>query len=846
MRKVPSLLFGNRAAAPKSPRRMRSMPEDTSIDEEAGSSSSKLQFEGECVVVAYRRLPIISSRVDGKWQFCWHSYGYGKRIQEDTLYILACLQKTKFRIIWVGCLDVYVEPEEREDVEAYLLQNFDCVPVFPEQELYRKYKFFCKNYLSPLFHHSSRKVVDAVGVNDPQLWRSFIAVNRLFANAIIGVLNAGDIVWLHDHELALVPTNLIRRVSKNPITLFMHSPFPSSEIYRTLPMREELLRGMLNCDLVAFHMFDYARHFLTCASRLLGAAYELEKGGFLGVKFQGRHVMVRSAHAGVHVSEVVRLHADPRVKQEKAALLEETGAANKTVFVGYDDLNDIKGIPNKLLAFQKLLMDYPVYRDKVVFIQISVPSEDDPPESSLSEDCHQIRDSINNQFPNSCFYIEDNISVYRRHALWSMCDVIVNTSLRSGLALTPHEFILCCKSQEAGVILSEFVACSRDLGGCLQVNPFSFDSIVSAIDKYMSMPAAERARRLSKMRDRVERGSIQQWAESLLLDAKRAHRESGSSQSKYLSIGLGLNMRSLNLGTATHLEPEYFLKQFSSSMNRLIIIDTGSGFSGGVRETDLGADSPIVQTMLTLAANERNTLYLITSHNRDDLRLVFRDNKEIGLAAEHGFYLKHCNADEWKEPFSGVNVEWKEVCLPLLKSYTERTAGSFIDETYSTLIWDYADSDPDFGTWQAKALMENLTNDLRAFPARVELHAEHKCVEISPTSVTKSELVAKIVQNTRKNVDFALYLDDGAYDADACRVVADACQSPGQCFTVSLGLNPGSGATYFLYDLEEALQIFRQLQSSSLKSGFSHSMGNLQAMVDACGQSNDAFASPIN
>lgn len=83
----------------------------------------------------------------------------------------------------------------------------------------------------------------------------------------------GDLVWVHDYHLMLLPAmvrELLGNTKKNvKVGFFLHTPFPSSEIYRILPVREKLLEGVLACDLIGFHTYDYARHFLSSCSRIL-------------------------------------------------------------------------------------------------------------------------------------------------------------------------------------------------------------------------------------------------------------------------------------------------------------------------------------------------------------------------------------------------------------------------------------------------------------------------------------------------------------------------------------------------------------------------------------------------
>lgn len=141
------------------------------------------------------------------------------------------------------------------------------------------------------------------GGREAELWGAYTAVNRQFANVVVQVFNEGDLVWVHGFHLMVLPSYLVRRIPMAKVGIFLHTPFPSSEIFRTVWCREDLLRGMLNADQVGFHLFEYARHYLTCCRRLLGLNYGMipdSYGGYnLAVESNGRHVTVTSIHAGV-------------------------------------------------------------------------------------------------------------------------------------------------------------------------------------------------------------------------------------------------------------------------------------------------------------------------------------------------------------------------------------------------------------------------------------------------------------------------------------------------------------------------------------------------------------------
>jgi trehalose 6-phosphate synthase/phosphatase len=72
----------------------------------------------------------------------------------------------------------------------------------------------------------------------------------LFAEVVYKIYKEGDIIWCHDYHLMFLPKCLKDLDSKMKVGWFLHTPFPSSEIYRTLPSRSELLKAVLYADLI--------------------------------------------------------------------------------------------------------------------------------------------------------------------------------------------------------------------------------------------------------------------------------------------------------------------------------------------------------------------------------------------------------------------------------------------------------------------------------------------------------------------------------------------------------------------------------------------------------------------
>ncbi|KAM0027633.1 putative alpha,alpha-trehalose-phosphate synthase (UDP-forming) [Helianthus debilis subsp. tardiflorus] len=183
-------------------------------------------------------------------------------------------------IIYVGCLKKDIHPNEQDEVSQTLLETFNCVLTFLQPELFtRFYHWFCKQHLWPLFHYMLPLSLDLDGRFNRSLWQAYVSVNKIFADRIMEVINPEeDFVWIHNYHLMALPMFLRKRFNRVKLGFFLHSPFPSFEIYKTLPVRDELLRAVLNSDLTGFYTFDYVRHFLSCCSRLLGISYESKRG----------------------------------------------------------------------------------------------------------------------------------------------------------------------------------------------------------------------------------------------------------------------------------------------------------------------------------------------------------------------------------------------------------------------------------------------------------------------------------------------------------------------------------------------------------------------------------------
>ncbi|KAL2481005.1 hypothetical protein Adt_33971 [Abeliophyllum distichum] len=269
-------------------------------------------------IIVANRLPLQSYKdsESKKWCFDWDKDALVLQLKDGF--------SSDVEIIHVGCLGVEIDPLEQEEVAQLLLDKFKCVPTFLPLDLMNKfYHGFCKHYLWPLFHYMLPFTPNHGVRFDKATWQAYVSANKIFADKVMEVINPDeDYVWVHDYHLMILPTFLRKRYMRVKLGFFLHSPFPSSEIYRTLPVREEILRGLLNCDLIGFHTFDYARHFLSCCSRMLGLDYQ-SKRGYIGLDYYGRTVCLKILSVGIHMGQIQSVMAQQGTAKKVMELKEE-------------------------------------------------------------------------------------------------------------------------------------------------------------------------------------------------------------------------------------------------------------------------------------------------------------------------------------------------------------------------------------------------------------------------------------------------------------------------------------------------------------------------------------------
>ncbi|RAL49073.1 hypothetical protein DM860_015064 [Cuscuta australis] len=603
-----------------------------------------------------------------------------------------------------------------------------CVPVFLDEAIVDlHYNGYCNDILWPHLHYLGLPQEDRLATTRTfqSQFDAFKRANQMFADVVNEHYKDGDVVWCHDYHLMFLPECLKKNNSKMKVGWFLHTPFPSSEIHRTLPSRSELLRALLAADLVG-----------ACTS-ILGL-----EGTPEGVEDQGRLTRVAAFPIGIDPNRFIRAVESPQGQTHMNDLLQQF--AGRKVILGVDRLDMIKGIPLKILAFEKFLEENPYWRDKVVLLQIAVPSRTDVPEyQKLTSQVHEVVGRINGRFGTMSdvpiHHLDRSLDFQVLCALYAVTDVALITSLRDGMNLVSYEFVACQASKKGVLILSEFAGAAQSLGaGAILVNPWNVAEVAASIKQAIEMSAEEREKRYMHNYMHVTTHTSQKWAETFVSELNDTVFE---AQQSIKAVPPRLNSSDA-------------IDRYLQSKNRFLIL----GFNGVLTEI---VDSPertgrdqnndmklklhpsLNGPLEALCRDPKTTILILSGSDRSDLDANF-GKYDMWLAAEHGMFLRSTNG-EWMTTMPELlNMDWVDSVKHVFEYFTERTPRSYFEMRETSLVWNYKYADVEFGRLQARDMLQHL----RTGPisnASVYVVQGHHSVEVRAVGVTKGAAIDRIM-----------------------------------------------------------------------------------------------------
>ncbi|MGF1466972.1 MAG: trehalose-6-phosphate synthase [Sandaracinaceae bacterium] len=417
--------------------------------------------------------------------------------------------------VWVSAQETD-SPQVVRVAEEELSYELAQVPI-PRRTQNAFYAGFANGVLWPLLHSMPPTIQLGTAPYD-----AYAEVNRLFADACLATGNGADAqFWVHDYQLLLVPAMIREQAQRARLGFFCHIPWPGPDLFATLPWREAILDGVLGADVVGFHTDAYAEQFLACVARLRDHPVDHPRRT---VKVGPRTVRVLVDPIGVPWSDIQTLALDPRVAAQVKRIRAAKGG--RKLVLGVDRLDSTKGIPERLRAFEQLLTTDRSMANRVLFVQVMVPSRTAVEAyRDLKDEVDRFVGDLNGRFSITgrlpLHYYFRNLPPHELYGHYRAADVAFVTPLRDGMNLVAQEYVASRVDHDGVLILSEFAGSAQYLTDALLVNPYDVDRTTEALRYALRMPADEERARMRSLRTAVKKLDVHLWADAFLEHLER-------------------------------------------------------------------------------------------------------------------------------------------------------------------------------------------------------------------------------------------------------------------------------------------------------------------------------------
>ena len=680
---------------------------------------------------------------------------------------------------WVGWPGLH--PRDKNTVKRITqkLEQDNIHPIFlPPKELKLYYEGFSNKTIWPLFHYFN----EYVNYNKT-FWDYYKKVNNTFCEKLKQLVRPDDIIWVHDYHLMLLPGLLRKEFPDNEIGFFLHIPFPSYELFRTLPWRKEILEGLLGSDLIGFHTYEYMRHFVSANYRILGLEPRL--GKFF---VDHRVVQVETFPMGIDYEKFHGSIDNENVQSQVTSFKKKFGKFK--LILSVDRLDYSKGILQRLKAFKELLNKNVQLRGKISLILLVVPSRSGVDDyRALKEEIDEAVGYINGRFSTMDWtpihYFYRNLPFDQLAALYNLADIALVTPLRDGMNLVAKEFVATKRDGKGVLILSEMAGTAIELPDALIINPNDIENIVETLQKALKMPLASQKRRLEIMQRHLSKKTVQQWAHDFINMLDNIHSRQQAMQQKTLNKELLLDIS----------------RHYNKSENKLLLLDY-DGTLVPFTDTPEKAipDAELLRLIEDLSKREGSKLVIISGRNHSTLDNWF-GKFPVELIAEHGTWYKENS--RWVQT-QKLSDDWKNDIYKILNEFVYKTPGSFIEEKPYSLVWHYRKTD----TFLADIRVQELINTL-IYPCtkrNLEILDGNKVIEVKTAGIDKGTATRHWLN--KKKWDFILAIGDDKTDEDIFEALPD------EAYSIKVGLQQ-SRAKYNLNSPKEVRNLLLQLDGKA-------------------------------
>eukprot|EP01105_Mastigella_eilhardi_P013803 TRINITY_DN3141_c0_g1_i3.p1 TRINITY_DN3141_c0_g1~~TRINITY_DN3141_c0_g1_i3.p1 ORF type:complete len:667 (+),score=160.72 TRINITY_DN3141_c0_g1_i3:526-2526(+) len=618
--------------------------------------------------------------------------------------------------------------------------------------------------------------------------------NRLFAEKVVEVYRPGDIIWVQDYHLLMLPQELRTMLGyEATIAFFLHVPFPHVDVFRLLPHHTAILDSILQVDLAGFHTCDYIANFTCCMARLRGITPVLGRAVVptVGNSATGSHLFQLGAfpmgidygkyHDGAAASGPQRVAAEVR-----------TRLGVEKIVLAVSRLDYTKGVPHSLEAIRGLLRSCPEWRGRLAFVLVVVPSRIRVGKyAELKREIDRLVGEINGEVGtlnwSPVLYVYRALTEDELLGLYAGADVCLVLPLRDGMNLIAKEYVAARSGCNGVLVLSTLAGAARELVEAVQVNPNSMDSVVGGLKTALGMDPAEQIARMRAMGRRVERYDVRAWAESVL-----------HAVEEVASLQQCLAVRALDGAAA-----DAIVFAFARARNRLLVLDYDGTLAPFAEDPAAATpDAALLVTLSELSAMPRTRVVVLSGRDRGSLGAWLGDVRGLRLAAEHGAWT--WTQREWVlEESALVSPAWKEAALPLMRSSAALLRCAIVEEKEYSAVFHYRaclgsalsaaaepGAPPPLGRKRVLDVVLSLRSALQdacaGLPVRVVDAQE--ALEVKAAGASKGayflRLLRRLVDEDGAAPDFVLAVGDDNTDEDVFEVLPEGAHS------VRVGLQP--------------------------------------------------------
>lgn len=715
------------------------------------------------------RLPVKVIHSDGNFSFVRSEGGLATGLNS--------LQTSceKHWIGWPG-LCTGKEKEKSEITSELAAMNFH--PVFlSESQIRDYYEGYSNSTIWPLCHYFY-----AYTLYKKCFWEAYQEVNQLFCDEICRLVRPGDRVWVQDYQLMLLPTLLRKIYPDLCIGYFHHIPFPSYELFRILPERAEILKGLLGADFIAFHTHDYMRHFISAVERVLRLEFKLDE-----VQLGNRVTRVDALPMGINYDFYHAASCNPQVHQAIDRTRKQFG--NHKLILSVDRLDYSKGILHRLYGFASFLEHHPEYHGKVTLAMVIVPSRDHVGsyaelKTRIDEEIGSINGHYSTMDWTPVCYFYHGFSWEELTAMYCVADIALVTPLRDGMNLVAKEYV-AAKSDNSGVlILSEMAGAAVEMTDAIQINPNDTEQIEAAICTALEMPVEEQMRRLKRMQAIISVQTVDKWAADFIHELEDACAKNEQFRQKRLSAAVIASLR----------------LRYAQADRRLILLDyDGTLAALKPRPEDAKPTPELIALLQQLAADPAN--HVVINSGRDHYTLEkWLGNLPVSFAAEHGAFYKENGV--WHK--NTRKMDWGNGLLAILRLFVSKTPGTRLEMKETALAWHYRESDVWLGSLRAQQLVNTLISICTR--QKLQIMQGNKVVEIKSPDYNKGSEVSRLI--TGMHYDFILAIGDDTTDDDMFQAL------PRNAVTIKVG-SISEMAGYNLPSQTDVLPFLRALAVNS-------------------------------